>query len=466
MTKFRQYTQLLCPVLTASAVALTGCSGNILPTATAAGSPAAKSAVQVRLGDAPVDKVLAFEITVSSVTLTNASGVTTSVLSSPTQVELTHLAGTFEPLTFQSVPQGTYTQATITVASPDLTYIDPGTGLIVETHPALANAVATVPFGSGGIAVGSGSTSLNFDFNLASSLAFDASNNVTVTPVFAFSATTVASDPRQQDTKDGEVEDVSGPVISTTASTIVINSEESGIQLSFATDANTSYKGVAGLASIKAGEIVQIDASTQPDGSFLAKKIEIENDQSNGLEAQGIVTSVVGIPATSFKVLVQDEASSAPSSSQPALGTEVVVTVSGSTTYDANVDHAEVDGLPFTPVFDGNTLAPAQRVETDVDSANTTALLAKRVRLQQQSLSGTVSGYTVSNGRGAFTLTLATDSIFAKLSGLTTVTIYQQPTTNLNDVGSINNGDSLRVRGLLFLNSTQYSLVASHVMKP
>lgn len=465
MQNLRQNALFLWTVCLAVAIALTGCSGSVTSAATA-GSLVAKSVVQVRLGDAPLDRVLAFEITVMSVTLTDASGATTSVLKSPTEVELTHLAGTFEPLSFESLPQGTYTRATITVASPDLTYINPLTGLIVETHPTLAATTATVSFPSGGIAVGSGPTSLNFDFNLANSLAFDASNNVTVTPVFAVSAATVASNLQEQDTDNGEVEGVSGAVVSTTGSTIVISSEESGIQLSIVTDANTSYEGVGGLSSIKSGEIVQIDASTNTDGSFLAKKIEIEDDQTNGLEAQGIVTSVAGIPTASFKVLVQDEASSAPAGSQPALGTEVAVTVSGNTAYDANVDHAEMDGLPFTPVFDGNTLAPAQRVETDVDSPNATALLARRVRLQQQSLSGIVSAYNVSNGRGSFTLTLASDSMFAKLTGLTTVTVYQQPKSLLKNISSINNGDSLMVRGLLFLAGTQYRLVASHLVKP
>jgi hypothetical protein len=87
------------------------------------------------------------------------------------------------------------------------------------------------------------------------------------------------------------------------------------------------------------------------------------------------------------------------------------------------------------------------------------------VKLQQQSLSGIVSGYTVNNnGQGSFTLTLASDSMFAKLTGLTTITVYQQSTTKLKNISSINNGDTLRVRGLLF-GGAQYRMVASHILK-
>jgi Domain of unknown function (DUF5666)/Domain of unknown function (DUF4382) len=426
------------------------------------------TAVQVRIGDAPVDKVLAFELTINSITLTKADGTTKSVLSSPTEVELTHLAGTFEPLTLNNISQGTYTKATITVASPDVTYIDAGTGLIVEKHPTLTTSTVTVTFPNGGLTFGSASTSLNFDFNLANSLVFDASNNVTVTPVFTVSAVSVASnqqeqDNQEQDNDDGQVEDEHGTVVSVNGSTIVIATGKS--DLSFLTNSNTTYDGVGGLSGIQVGATVQIDAETQSDGSLLAKKIEIENNQNNSLDAEGIVTSVTGKPAVSFKVLVQNEVCAAPSGSKPALGSEVVVTVLGSTTYKINVDHNDLTNLPFTPVFNGNTISPAQRVETDVDSPNTTAVLAKRVKLQQQSLSGTVSGYTVTNGRGSFTLTLSSDSMFAKLSGLTTVTVYQQSATKLKNIASINNGDAIRVRGLLFLDGTQYRLVASHVLK-
>jgi hypothetical protein len=428
-------------------------------------NPAAKTAVQVRIGDAPVDRVLAFELTVTSITLTDTNGTTTNVLSSPTEVEFTHLAGTFEPLTLNSISQGTYAKATITVSSPDVTYIDPGTGLIMEKHPTLTTPTATVTFPSGGLTVGSGATSINFDFNLANSLVFDASNNVTVTPVFTASSVTVASNQQDQDTDDGNVEGVQGAVVSASGSTIVIATEKSGIQLSFSTNASTTYDGVSGLSGIQPGEIVQIDARTQTDGSLIATKIEIEDAQNNSLESDGIVTSVNGHPAVSLKLLVQGEVSAAPSGSKPVLGSEILVTILGSTTYKINADHVDLSNLPFTPVFNGSTIAPAQRVETDVDSPNTMAVLASKVKLQQQSLSGIVSGYTATNGHGSFTLTLSSDSMFAKLTGLTTITVYQQSATKLKNIPPISNGDTLRVRGLLFLDGTQYRMVASHVLK-
>lgn len=435
-----------------------GCGGSNAVT------PGAVSHTQVRIGDAPVDKILAFEITINSIALKDTNGKTVTMLSSPTQVELTHLAGTFEPMVLDDVPQGTYTQATVTVSAPDMTYIDPATGQIVEQHPVLASSTAVINLN--GVSIGSGESSVNFDFNLANSLTFDASNNATVTPVFTVSSVIVP--PSNEDTDSGQIEDVEGVVasVNVNGSSITITPEESAQNLTFTTNSNTAFDGASTLGNILNGEVVQIDALTQPDGSLLATKIEIEDAQTNGLEAEGLVTSVTGNPATSFTTLVEDEASAAVS--KPVLGTQLAVMVSSSTAYKFNSDHIDMSNLPFNPTFNGSTIAKAQRVEADADSSSNTTVIAQKVRLQQQALSGTVSNYTVVAGsqQASFTLTVASDSAFAKLTGSTTLVVYQQPKTVLKNILSVNNGDSVRARGLLFFDGVGYRLVASRLAKP
>ena len=95
-----------------------GCGGG--GSSTSPFTTSASSAVQVRMGDDPDDRVVAFEITVNSVVLTNQSGATVSVLASPTTLELTHLADTNGPLSFLNIKQDTYTQAAITVSNPEI----------------------------------------------------------------------------------------------------------------------------------------------------------------------------------------------------------------------------------------------------------------------------------------------------------------------------------------------------------
>src|SRR5262252_11195317 len=89
------------------ALLLTGCGGGKNNTITAAPG---SGTVTIQTGDAVNDQVVKFELTISSITLTGVSPTATTgnLLSHPAEVEFTHQAATFEPLTLANVPQGTY----------------------------------------------------------------------------------------------------------------------------------------------------------------------------------------------------------------------------------------------------------------------------------------------------------------------------------------------------------------------
>src|SRR6266540_2606618 len=76
-------------------------------------SNAATSPVQVRLGDAPADWIMAFSMNLNSITMKNSSGGTVNVMSSATPMEMINLMGTVQPVTMANIPQGTYTEATV-----------------------------------------------------------------------------------------------------------------------------------------------------------------------------------------------------------------------------------------------------------------------------------------------------------------------------------------------------------------
>src|ERR1051326_963404 len=99
------------------ALLLTGCGGGGNNAVTAGAGNAT-----IQTGDAVNDQIAKFELTISSITLTGVSPTATTgnLLSKSAEVEFTHQAGTFEPLTLANVPQGTYNGATLTVSNPEI----------------------------------------------------------------------------------------------------------------------------------------------------------------------------------------------------------------------------------------------------------------------------------------------------------------------------------------------------------
>jgi hypothetical protein len=89
-------------------------------------------------------------------------------------------------------------------------------------------------------------------------------------------------------------------------------------------------------------------------------------------------------------------------------------------------------------------------------------LTAASVRLVQQGLRGTVSAYTPAGAEATFILTMPADAAFSKLTGKTSVTVYQRAGTLLTPA-NVSTGSVVQVRGLLFNDAGTLRLVASRV---
>ena len=94
---------------------LAGCGGNGSSfTSGSANSPSAT--IFTVATDAPLPSVVSCQVTVNSITLFNGT-TTVSVLASPATIDFARLNGLHELLELTSVPVGTYTSATLTLAS-------------------------------------------------------------------------------------------------------------------------------------------------------------------------------------------------------------------------------------------------------------------------------------------------------------------------------------------------------------
>ena len=113
---------------------------------------------------------------------------------------------------------------------------------------------------------------------------------------------------------------------------------------------------------------------------------------------------------------------------------------------------------------------PLQAHEVAVAASLPPAQTAKI--LQQMAWAGFVESRRGAKGGfwlqkpATFMLTVAADSAFTTLTGSTTVTVFQQPGTELWGMTTITNGSTVHARGLLFLDAGTYKLVAGRMMAP
>jgi len=419
------------------------------------------ASVQFKVGDDPSDQALAFEITIKSVVLNSSTGSTPNVLSGSVDIELTHLAGTFEPLALANVSPGTYNSASITLGAAELKFLDPNTQTVKEQQFPAPSSAVTVTF-TQPIVVGSTPTIVNIDFNLGVALTFNGTDfsfdpsRITVTQV------SIGAE-NGQGPDNGQLEDVSGMVTGISGTlpggSFTISTDEANSSLTFNTDNNTVFE--PSVAAVTVNTLVEVDATTQADGSLLAKKVKAEVEEEAGgevkdeLEAEGVVTTRTPMPpspVTSFTIIVQDRASQG--TVTPAAGNTLTVNVVDGTKF-----RVKLDSLPASFTFDATSLNVAQRIEADTDKPDTSTITATTVTLKKQALTGTVSGLSGNN----FTLTVDASSFFASLTGKTTVAVTTQSGATIN--GSLMNTAKARVRGLLFFDPVggTYSLLATQI---
>lgn len=462
-----------CGGSSSSAVAPGGGSGSGSGSGT--GTPPSATPIQVNLGDAPADWIMAFGMTVNNVTLTPTSGTPVSLVATATPMEMMQTMATMQPLAALSVPQGTYTQATVTFGAVSMGYLDPVTkGYVQKTMPGPFTAV--VPF-SPALTVGASPMALNFDMNMGASVTVDGSGNVSLSPVMTAAMASLATSGQTPWT--GGMQQVMGSVSAISGSQFTLGSMMGMQKATFATDTTTLFtgSGLAGMAGMTSGMLVSVDATVQPDGSYLAKRVESLGIGSTGMMGGGLVTAITGNPPT--QLTLSASAGQGGGMMPTSIGGTATVSIPSGTPYTYDADGLDLTGLPFTPAFDPASLAKGQRVAVLSTSGMMSGggmgggmmgslgtITASALRLEPQALHGTVSGYTVSGTQASFTLTLPTDAAFTTLTGASTVVVYQQAATRMMGLASVTNGADVAARGLLFNDAGTYKLVAGWITLP
>ena len=456
-------------VLLSVLVVLAGCGGGNSSSGGNHPLNPSTATLQLNVGDDPSDRVAALLVNVNSVTLTNSTGGTVSVLGSPASVEFMHLMGALQSLSLVKVPQATYTKATIAIASATVTYLNPATGQL--TQKTISGPMsATVNFNAG-LTISSGSVVLNLHMDIERSISIDGSGNVIMTPVFTGSMFRGGSG-GDHDRQRGGLDHLTGIVASISGSSFVLTTMQSSQAFTVNTDFHTEFEHIGGIGALTVGMIVMVDADLQSDGSLLAREVRLVNHDSRGMHAEGLIVSVAGSPATQLAFIAHDGVGWG--MSHDDIGGTITVNLDNNTAFSIDADHVDLTGLPFTPVFSSTSMFKGQAVnlvsssgmghDPGDDGMHHGTANASEVHLRQQGLHGRVANYSANGSQATFTLNLASDSLFANLTGTTSITVYQQASTELWGVSTVTNEATIEVRGLLFVNSGTYRLVAGRIL--
>jgi hypothetical protein len=447
-----------CTAIAALALS-TGCGGggsNLTPGPTPT-PPPGTSSMQVRFGDAPADSVIAFEVSVSALSLTPVGGGSPISVAVPAnnRIELTHASGKFEPFVAGNLPQGTFSAANLTLVNSELTFLS-STGTPVHINGP-ASASISVPL-SPNLTIGTSPLVLSIDVNLANSVTLNGGviNGISFGPT-SFNITAKAPDAQaaEQD-DDGEIEDVQGTVSAVNGSSFTLKLQN-GSSLTFSTDGTTEFKdGVTGVAGLL-NQVVTVEGFTKSDGSLFAKEVEGLETQ-NGAEVEGLITAISGATLT---VTAQDGIGSGMDNSK--VGATFTVNIAGlqASKFRVKAGNGFGGSLPNASFpFDATTIHQGQRIEVDTDAAvppANGAIAPDKINLQQQGVSGTVANAAANT----FDINLAADSALRTISGQTVVHVTKNSSTDSRV--AVSNGATVQVRGLLFWNGTSWQMIARRI---
>jgi hypothetical protein len=444
-----------------AAVALSSCGGGSSMGTTSTQSQASIYTVGT---DAPLPSVVSCEVNVTGITLFNGT-TNVSVLSQPQIVDFAQLSGLHQLLDLTAVPTGTYSSATITIASPVIGFIDTSVGppVINTINGTLSQSSVTVTFANPVMVSGADLFGLRMEFDLRKSLAIDGNGQVTgaVNPVFEVALL---------NSTDAQVaiDDFHGGVVGVTGANTFTIQGPHGRQWNVTTNDNTMLDDPSTvLSSFTTNTIVEVSGTLDPVTHAIDAS-EVEVVSNNGFFMGGLFTSVRPAtgPATQADLYIRELL---PAVNGVSDGQIETLGLNGSEKY--MIEHIN---LPLTTLlFNNSELAPGQRVGIGgaISTTNgTTTLTVQRVVLRRQGQAGAwVPGSTMvqNNNAGTFQLNDQWTAGVLLPQPLTVMTTNDTNFINLSGLGALTGTQpiSIRVVGFILINQTtgQPVLVARSV---
>jgi hypothetical protein len=411
--------------------------------------------------DAPVASIVSFSVPIQSVTATDSSGNTVSLVSGTPTVDFARFNGLQTLLDMNNVPVGTYTSISITLGTPTVGYLNtqgggaPTIATETGTYPSSPSTYTyTQTLANPLVITHSGEpVGLRMDFDLRKSVQVDGSGNFTGQVMPTFDLKTVGPGD-----SGGYIDTFDAAVVSVDAGTqsFVVQGPH-GRQFTIDVNGQTEWENNEGLSDLSNSSIVSISGTIdRADSTIDADDVAVLSQ--SGFYAIGQVTYVTPTtgPATSFDLYVRGLL---PTTTGLSLGQIATVDLTSNEKFFIYWWHN-----PLTQfLFNSSQMLPGQHVSVGgpaSGAANAGAVTVNRVVLRHWGFNGTVVPGSVNTTNGTFQMQIKG---FAGLLVPQTVTVYTaRPTVfrgGLTGVGDATAGENVRVVGLLLKDPASGSTV-------
>lgn len=449
-----------------SGALLVGCGNTNMQPVT----PVGGVQMSLTIGDMPPSgvAVLFFEASITGASLqpSDSTKPPVSVLSSPVEVEFSHLQTDTAFLSLSNVTPDTYNSITLTFGNAVLTVVNHSgaavgscaNNSVCRLTPSLASSSVTVSASPFPITINMNSVvGMKLDVNVNSSVQSDLSIN----PVVAVAQ----FNQRQDSDEDQEMEDLDeleGQVTAVGTNQFTLVTRRNSQSFMVNVDSSTVFEDfdrVGCKASpedftcVQTGQILNVNLSENGMGTMLAKRVEfVINASQQALK--GTITSVDS--STQFHMVVFNEEINVNGITE---GSPVAVTISPSATFQVGMEEMGEDGGltsfgPFSFASSADLMVGQDvqiRPSTETMSGGVITVTTDLVRLWPSQISGQVG--TVNSGMGQFTLTMLSPLFTGAMPPVNTITVQMLSFMQFDDFqgqSSVAAGQNVSVKGLLF----------------
>jgi hypothetical protein len=425
---------------------MSGCGGMSTPPMT----QAQMGTVFVTGTDAPLPSVVSFQVDITGLSVSDGMNPPVSVLNGTQTVDFARLNGLRTLLDINTIPAGTYTSVTATLANPQIGYLNVNpparptiSTLNGTTSPAvtLTQSSVTIPLATPLVVSMGNIIGLKFEFDIRKSIAVDGSGQITgaVTPTLDLKAITPSD-------ADAFIDDFVAGVVSVNASgnSFIIQGPH-GHQFTVNGNGQTEWEGSETINNLTSTSIVEVSGTLdRTTATFLADSVGILSQDK--FFAGGLIT-FVNPPtntATDFDLYVR---SVLPTGTGFQSGEISTIDLTGNEKYFIYWMHNSWTNH----FFNAGLMVPGQHVSIGGPFANG-AVTVKRVVLRHEGHTGTLVANSVD--LGASTFQFNSNGLAGVLfNGPVTVfvtpfTRFSGGLTKLSDLSS-NPTNPLRVVGLI-----------------